>query len=195
MFASILTWIKGVSVRKLILGLASAGAAGSLALSSSVPGSGIGELPVESSAPVITYETIELPETIGYETVERETSALGKGVTDIETKGVDGLVVSYYVVTYADGLETDRKLERKVVTKEPVNEVVLVGTYVAPLPQSSYSSTESTQGDCDENYAGGCVPIVSYDLNCPDVGFTVQVVGYDKHRLDRDGDGWGCESY
>lgn len=33
------------------------------------------------------------------------------------------------------------------------------------------------------------------DLDCPDVGHKVRVVGADPHRLDRDGDGWGCERY
>ncbi len=34
-----------------------------------------------------------------------------------------------------------------------------------------------------------------FDLDCPDVGHRVRVTGGDPHRLDRDGDGWGCESY
>lgn len=33
------------------------------------------------------------------------------------------------------------------------------------------------------------------DLDCPDVGHRVRVDGADPHRLDRDGDGWGCERY
>ncbi len=48
---------------------------------------------------------------------------------------------------------------------------------------------------CDANYAGGCVPVVSYDLDCADIRFQVRVVGTDRHRFDSDSDGWGCESY
>lgn len=52
-------------------------------------------------------------------------------------------------------------------------------------------------GKCDGNYAGGCVPIVSHDLDCADIrslGITaLRVVGSDVHRLDGDGDGYGCE--
>jgi|GEM_PF-2747968 len=48
---------------------------------------------------------------------------------------------------------------------------------------------------CDPNYIGGCVPNVSYDLDCKDIGFSVTVVGTDRHRFDGDGDGAGCESY
>ena len=33
------------------------------------------------------------------------------------------------------------------------------------------------------------------DLDCKDIGKKVRITGTDYHRLDRDGDGWGCESY
>jgi micrococcal nuclease len=52
-------------------------------------------------------------------------------------------------------------------------------------------------GHCDPNYAGGCVPPPPPDLDCADIralGIApVRVVGSDPHRLDGDGDGWGCE--
>ena len=48
---------------------------------------------------------------------------------------------------------------------------------------------------CDPNYTGYCVPIVSYDLDCADIGHSVIVVGIDHHGFDDDGDGVGCESY
>lgn len=35
----------------------------------------------------------------------------------------------------------------------------------------------------------------SYDDDCIDVGEKVWVGSYDPDGLDRDGDGWGCESY
>ena len=46
---------------------------------------------------------------------------------------------------------------------------------------------------CDPNYAGACVPLTSSDLDCADVGSPVRVLGSDRHRLDGDGDGRGCE--
>ena len=33
------------------------------------------------------------------------------------------------------------------------------------------------------------------DQDCSDIGRRVYVGSYDPDRLDRDGDGWGCESY
>lgn len=50
-------------------------------------------------------------------------------------------------------------------------------------------------GACDPNYTGACIPIVGYDLNCPDVGARdFQSIGNDRHRFDRDNDGIACES-
>jgi micrococcal nuclease len=68
------------------------------------------------------------------------------------------------------------------VVQEPV--------YEEPVYEEPAAPVET--GGCDPNYTP-CVPLVSYDLNCPDIGFTVQVVGADIHGLDRDNDGWGCE--
>lgn len=50
--------------------------------------------------------------------------------------------------------------------------------------------------NCDPNYEG-CVPSYPPDLDCPDIralGLApVRRIGGDPHRLDRDGDGVGCE--
>jgi micrococcal nuclease len=47
---------------------------------------------------------------------------------------------------------------------------------------------------CDPNYAGACVPVVGYDLDCGDIpvkNFTV--VGVDIHGFDADNDTIACE--
>jgi endonuclease YncB( thermonuclease family) len=58
------------------------------------------------------------------------------------------------------------------------------------------SGVVSAGVNCDPNYAG-CVPMFSSDVDCTDVkrlGLDpVQVVGRDVHKLDRDGDGIGCD--
>jgi endonuclease YncB( thermonuclease family) len=60
---------------------------------------------------------------------------------------------------------------------------------------SSFTGSATT-GNCDPNYAG-CVPVSSSDLDCPDIkrlGLApVKVIGSDVHKLDRDGDGIGCD--
>jgi endonuclease YncB( thermonuclease family) len=63
--------------------------------------------------------------------------------------------------------------------------------------QSGPRAAGSADGTCDPNYAGGCVPPYPPDLDCADIralGIApVQVVGADRHRLDGDHDGLGCE--
>ena len=59
------------------------------------------------------------------------------------------------------------------------------------------ATTPPATGKCDPNYTGGCVPPAPPDLDCADIralGIApVRVVGSDPHRLDGDGDGFGCE--
>jgi micrococcal nuclease len=51
----------------------------------------------------------------------------------------------------------------------------------------------SAAAGCNPNYTP-CVPHAAGDLDCPDVGHPVRVVGSDPYHLDGDGDGYGCES-
>jgi len=67
---------------------------------------------------------------------------------------------------------------------------------VSSAPVSESVSTESENlSECDPNYGGACIPIVNYDLDCPDVTGPVYVVGRDVHGFDRDKNGIGCEPY
>lgn len=127
-------------------------------------------------------------EPIAFTATTQEDSSLSKGATKITTAGANGVKTLTYEVTYTDGKQTSKKLVKEEVTTQPVTQVTSIGTYVAPPPPP-------TQSSCDPNYTGGCVPVVSYDLDCPDIGFSVTVVGTDKHRFDGNGDGQGCESY
>ena len=65
----------------------------------------------------------------------------------------------------------------------------------SPAPSTPAPATAApSASSCDPNYTP-CVPKVSYDLDCGDIGFSVRVIGTDTHRFDRDGNGYGCESY
>lgn len=61
---------------------------------------------------------------------------------------------------------------------------------------SNSSQTLNPNSSCDPNYEG-CVPTFPPDLDCPDIkrlGLApVRVIGKDVHKLDRDGDGIGCD--
>ena len=64
-------------------------------------------------------------------------------------------------------------------------------TQVTKIPSSS-----SSVSTCNPNY-NGCIPNISTDIDCADIkklGLAiVQVIGKDIYKLDRDGDGIGCD--
>lgn len=74
-------------------------------------------------------------------------------------------------------------------------QIVVAKAAPAPKPQpvAEAAPESSSSSACDSNYQGTCVPVVSYDLNCDDIGGSVTVVGSDPHGFDADGDGSGCE--
>lgn len=59
----------------------------------------------------------------------------------------------------------------------------------------STSRVTETNSSCDSNYAG-CIPSFPPDLDCSDIKrlklAPVKVIGKDVHKLDKDGDGIGC---
>jgi hypothetical protein len=71
----------------------------------------------------------------------------------------------------------------------------MVAAPPTPTLLIAHTPTPGEDMSCDPNYTGYCVPIVSYDLDCADIGHSVIVVGIDHHGFDDDGDGVGCESY
>jgi hypothetical protein len=135
--------------------------------------------PVNTVPPVVTTKVETETQEINFEKETKETTSLNKGVSQIETVGSVGVKTLTHTIILTDGVETSRNTN-EIITTAPTNEVTLIGSYVPP-PRN-----------CDPNYSG-CVPNVSYDLNCQDIGHSVEVYGYDSHGLDRDNDGYGCE--
>ena len=146
--------------------------------------------PAPSSAapsPVVQVTTVTERATIrhGERTVKDSSLAQGKRV--VRTKGANGIRTLAYEVTTTDGVQTSKKLVKSTVTKQPVTQVVAIGT---KKPQSS---------KCDPNYTP-CVPIAS-DVDCAGgsgngpayVSGVVKVIGVDIYDLDRDNDGYGCD--
>jgi endonuclease YncB( thermonuclease family) len=71
------------------------------------------------------------------------------------------------------------------------------GTKLNPYSkvQTSRGLAVKSSNQCDPNYEG-CIPVYPPDLNCSQLktlGLApVRVIGRDVHKLDRDGDGYGC---
>lgn len=76
--------------------------------------------------------------------------------------------------------------------------VLLLGASTIALGGCTQTDDGSSQrglaSDCAPGYSP-CVPNVAYDLDCKDIGFSVEVTGADPYGFDGDGDGYGCETW
>lgn len=115
---------------------------------------------------------------IDFETEYQETSSLAQGQTQVSQEGEKGVRKITYRVTYVDGVEESRKTLKKEVIKEPVNEIILQGTYVEPEPE--YEDTDD--GEYGEN-GKKIVQQVSYD-NCDGSGHGYTVIVYEDGSQD-----------
>lgn len=140
-----------------------------------------------ASKPITKVETVKLA--ITYTSSEKEETTLAKGTRKTTTAGLDGEKTETYEVTYINNKETARKLTKTEVTKQPINEVISVGTYVAPVatpqpsPQPAYvtSPAPSTYyANCSAARSAGAAPIYKGQP-----GYSLD--------LDRDRDGIACE--
>ena len=76
----------------------------------------------------VEYKTVEKKENISFKTRQQNDSSMNIGTEKILTKGVNGVDEVSYVFKYVNGKEDGKtELSRKTI-KEPVNQVVNVGT-------------------------------------------------------------------
>ena len=130
-------------------------------------------------------------EVVAFEATTKNDGTLASGTTKLSVAGVNGERTITYKVTYKNGTETGREQLSDVVTKQPVNQVTLIGTKKMATASSS---------NCDPNYSG-CVPIAS-DVDCAGgsgngpayVSGPINVIGTDIYKLDADHNGIACEN-
>jgi hypothetical protein len=177
---SISNWLKKQSVgNKILLGVVASFALLAVAGAASEP---------NKPAPKVTHKTITETVEVPFDKTTVEDPTLAKGTTKVTTTGINGSNLLTYDVTYTDGKQTAKTLKNTVEKIQPTAEVTAIGTYIPPPPPPPSSPS------CIPSYSP-CVPNVSYDLDCPDIGFRVSVHGADPYNLDADNDGIGCERY
>ncbi len=84
----------------------------------------------ESFLGVQVVEEIIYEEEIPYETVRENSADIILGTVSTETEGENGINQITAKITKIDGVEVEREIISTVVTKEPVNELLLVGTAI-----------------------------------------------------------------
>jgi uncharacterized protein YabE (DUF348 family) len=80
---------------------------------------------------------------VGFSTTKKKTSSLDKGQTKVDRKGTEGRARVVYLVTVVNGEPTAQQTLQRDVTRDPVSQVVLVGTRE---PASSTSLPSSGDG-------------------------------------------------
>jgi len=80
----------------------------------------------------VEVKTVTEKETLYYKETTKNDSELAKGKTRVATKGVNGVQENTIRIVYKNGVEVSRTIVEEKVVKAPVDEVVLIGTYVEP---------------------------------------------------------------
>lgn len=113
--------------------------------------------------PKITYKKVTKTETIKFAQKTQNNSTLPKGQTKIIRKGVNGQKKVTYKVTYKDGKATKWQVLTSKTLKRPMDQLIVVGTYLVPSPAPSPTpnTTPAHQPSCTNgsyvNSAGATV--------------------------------------
>jgi hypothetical protein len=97
---------------------------------------------IEAAKPIVKTETET--EVVPFKSTETNDSAIALGEKRVSVQGINGVRTITYSVTYIKGVETARTKLKSEITTQPVNQITLVGTYVAPVTQSTNSSSSSS---------------------------------------------------
>ncbi len=143
-------------------------------------------------ADVSEVKTETTKSTIDFATIEKTDAALPKGERKVTTAGVVGERTETFEVTYIGGKQSDRKLVKSEISKVPVDEIISVGTYVAPRASTAAPKTTSPTPAPSNNNSS------AYYANCTaarNAGAAPIYRGQPGYRsaLDRDNDGVACE--
>jgi len=94
----------------------------------------------------VAVEVKESSKNVGIDFTKKsvKTDDLFEGTTKVTTKGVDGVAREIYTDVYEDGTLVSSTLKETVVSKQPVQQVTLVGTKKRPVAKTESSSSSSS---------------------------------------------------
>ena len=111
----------------------------------------------------VTYVRVDVKtrtkiSSIAHGSTKKYTSSLDKGTTKVDTEGVNGSRSTKYTETYENGKRVKSVKGKVSTTKQPVSEVVLIGTKVEKKAASSGgSSGGSSSGGSSPSVTSGSV--------------------------------------
>lgn len=145
-FGILLVFLLSASALSLTLGCSN---------SSSSVTQGMGQQISTATLPKIEVKTESITQSVPFTCSNENDASLPQGQTKVKQAGVNGTKQITYQVTYTNGVETSRQKTSETVTVNPVNQIVSVGTYVAPPPASS---SGGGSGGGYQNSDGNYVP-------------------------------------
>jgi hypothetical protein len=105
-----------------------------------------------------TSDQITQTQPIAFSTVDENDSNLAAGQTQIGQPGQNGIDTLTYKVVYINGIQAAETLVSKLVTTQPVNQIVENGTYIASAPQEE-DTTQSAPSTAPVSSSTSCTPI------------------------------------
>jgi PASTA domain len=149
-----------------------------------------------STVPPTTIEKVVVPRLVGMRLARAKVSLADRGLT--------AKVTYKSTARYPAGtvISQSRKAGAEVLPDTTVS--VMVAKAPPPPPSTAPPAPPPTAPprSCHSSYEGECLKVGIGDYDCAGgsgngpnyVQGTVRVVGPDEFDLDRDGDGWGCET-
>jgi hypothetical protein len=153
-------------------------------------------LATASTAPPTTIEKVAVPRLVGLRLAHAKGSLADRGLT---------AKVTYKSTTRYPAGTVISQSRSAAATVLPDTTITLVVAKAPPLPPSTAPPAPRPTAppqNCHRSYEGECLKVGIGDYDCAGgsgngpnyVQGTVRVVGPDEFDLDRDGDGWGCET-
>ena len=149
-----------------------------------------------STAPPTTIEQVTVPRLVGLR--------LARAKDSLAERGLTAKVTYKSTARHAAGtvISQSRKAGAGVLPDTTVTLVVAKAPPPPPPTAPPAPPPTTPPRNCHPSYQGECLTVGIGDYDCAGgsgngpnyVQGTVRVVGPDEFDLDRDGDGWGCES-
>lgn len=128
---------------------------------------------------------------------QRLSSVLDRGLLTEPRPSVDNIEDAVSLMFRSENISIKHmgrpKPSGSPIAKRPIIAVAVGGVVLAGAGLGLWGLNGLAAEECSPNYEP-CIPLVD-DLNCPEIGMRVKVIGEDIYNLDSDGNGIGCESY
>jgi len=94
-------------------------------------------------SPKITYDYIEEKEPIEFEKQNQNNPNIYISEKKVSQQGVIGEKTITYKITYSNGIETNREQTKEEITKQPTNQITLIGTKEKPVVKGESTNTDN----------------------------------------------------